>query len=302
MEFDNTILQIADRIQRTLEFIPDEIKCCCEEIRIRAGLPVCLTVDGKVFFVCQNSVVTTRQSKNCLIATHNEVMQTLSLLCKNSVYMHENEIKQGFVSLPCGSRAGVCGVFNTEGMLISVTSINIRIARQIFDCAIPLLPHIIGGLLIVGPPSSGKTTMLRDLIRLLSNGKKGCCQRVAVIDSRGELSGGGVLDLGVNTDVLYTLDKAKGTDIALRTMFPNIIAFDELGTTAELQSIKNCFNAGVTVITTAHGGKEEDIIRRDVTREIIESGAISRVALLSNKVGELPQIIDVKELFSGALG
>lgn len=297
MKFDNTILQIADRIQRTLWFIPDEIKHKCEEIRLRAGLPVCLTVGGKVHFVCKDSTVTPQKEKNCLIATQNEVAQTLSLLCKNSVYMHENEIKQGFVSLSDGNRAGVCGIFNAEGMLVSVMSINIRIARQIFDCAIPLLRHTSGGLLIVGPPSSGKTTMLRDLIRLLSNGKNGCFQRVAVIDSRGEISGGGVLDLGVNTDVLYTLDKAKGTDIALRTMFPNIIAFDELGTIAELKSVKNCFNAGVTVITTAHGEKIDDIIRRDITREIIESKAVSSVALLSKNIGEAPQVFSVKEIF-----
>ncbi len=300
MEFDNAILQIADRIQRTLEFVPDEIKHNCEEIRLRAGLPVCLTVGGKVFFVCQNSTVTTQKVKNCLIASQNEVTQTLSLLCKNSVYMHENEIKQGFISLSGGNRAGVCGVFNADGMLISVMSINIRIARQIFECAIPLLPHTSGGLLIVGPPSSGKTTMLRDLIRLLSNGKNGCYQRVTIIDSRGEISGGGVLDLGVNTDVLYTLDKAKGADIALRTMFPNIIAFDELGTMTELQSVKNCFNAGVTVITTAHGGGIDDIIRRDITREIIKSKSVSNVALLSKNIGEAPQVFDVKEIYLSA--
>ena len=302
MEFDNAILQIADNLKRTLAFIPQEIKQRCEEIRLRANLPVCLTVEGRVLFVCKNSEVKKQPSKNCLIAPQEDVTQTLSLLCNNSVYMHECEIKQGFISLKNGNRAGVCGVFNAEGMLISVTSINIRIARQIFGCATELLPHTSGGLLIAGPPASGKTTMLRDLVRLLSNGENGCYRRVAVIDSRGEISGGGTLDLGVNTDVFYTVDKALGTQIALRTMYPNVIAFDELGTAAELKSVKDCFNAGVTVITTAHGGGAEDIMHREVTREIIKSGAVQKVVLLCENIGETPQIFDVKELFAGAFG
>lgn len=301
MEFDKTILQIADRIRTTLTFIPQEIKQKCEEIRLRVGLPVCLTVGGKVLFVCQNSMVSNVLSKNCLIATRKDIEQTLSLLCNRSVYLHEGEIKQGFVSLPHGGRAGVCGVFNEDGMLMSVTSINIRIARQIFDCANVLLPYTSGGLLIAGPPASGKTTMLRDLIRLLSNGEYGGYRRIAVVDSRGEISGGGSLDTGINTDVLYTRNKADGTDIALRTMFPDIIAFDELGTNAELQSVRDCFNAGVTIITTAHCCNKADITRRDVTREIVQSGAISSVALLSQNVGEVPQIFKVKELFVGAV-
>lgn len=300
MEFDNAISKVADNLKRPLSFIPQEVKQKCEEIRLREGLPVCLTVGGSVLFVCQNSTVCDVFPQNALTATSDDIQQTLSLLCNRSVYLHESEIKQGFISLPHGCRAGVCGVFNADGMLVRVTSINIRIARQIFNCARTLLPYASGGLLIAGPPSSGKTTMLRDLIRLLSNGASGRCLRVTVIDSRGEISGRGTLDLGVNTDVLYTLDKAVGTDIALRTMYPQFIAFDEIGTAAELKSVKNCFNAGVGIITTAHCRDIHDIMRRDVTREILESGAVSNVALLSEKRGTTPEILACEELKIGA--
>ena len=298
MEFDNVLFQLAENLQRTLQFIPEEIKLRCEEIRLRNGLPVCLTVEGKVMFVCRDSAVKNVLPQNPLIATQDDIEQTLSRLCNKSVYMHENEIKQGFIALKGGCRAGVCGMFNAEGMLVSVTSINIRIARQVPDCARELLPHTQKGLLIAGPPGCGKTTILRDTVRLLSSGANGNYYRVAVIDSRSEISGGGALDIGINTDVLYTRNKASGTQIALRTLYPDYIVFDEIGTDEERHSVCDCFNAGVRVITTAHANDLFDITRRNVIKNIISSGAIEKVALISNK--KVLKIIDVKELFLGA--
>ncbi len=296
-EFDKILNYTSYRLSRVLSFIPDDIKKKCEEIRIRKGLPLCLTVAGKVMFIASDSSVTTFLPKNCFIADNEDVTKTLSLLCNNSVYLHESEIKQGFVSVTGGYRAGVCGSFNADGMLIRVNSINIRIARQIFDCGTNLVPYATDGLLIAGPPGSGKTTILRDVIRLLSNGNSSRYYRVVVIDSRGEISGGSdVFDLGVNTDVLYTENKAIGTQIALRTMFPNIIAFDEIGTTLELDSVKDCFNAGVGIITTVHCHSKDDLMCRKIVKNIIESGAISNIALLGKTPGDIPQIIDVKRL------
>lgn len=299
-EFDKILQNTHTNIRRVLEFVPPEIKLKCEEIRLRAGLPVCLTIGGEVAFVCKNSKISNSYCDNCLIITSEELNQTLSLLCNNSIYIHENEIKNGYISLKNGNRAGVCGVFNAEGMLVYVTSINIRIARQIFDCALTLALNFDGvGMLIVGPPGCGKTTMLRDLIRLLSCGKFGKYQRVTVIDSRGEISGGisdkTVNDLGENTDVLYMQNKALGTEIALRTMYPNVIAFDEIATEKELKSVCSCFNAGVGIIVTAHCRDKKDIMQRKITSQIIKSGAVSKVALLSEP-GVSPQLFDVKEL------
>lgn len=294
-EYDNTIELLTDSLKRPLAFVLDEIKHNCEEIRLRVDSPICLTVKGGVLFVCRDSTVCDALPKNALIASKNDIQQTLSLLCRQSVYLHENEIKQGFISLPHGGRAGVCGVFNGDGMLIGVSSVNIRIARQIFGCAKSLLPYADGGLLIAGPPGSGKTTILRDLVRLLSNGENGRYYRVSVIDGRGEIGGLGTLDLGVNTDVLNMLDKAKGTEIALRSMFPDFIAFDEIGTMAELNSVKGCFNAGVKIITTAHCSTKTELFARDVVRQIIESGAVSTVAILSKTLGAPPQIINIGE-------
>ena len=296
MEFDNAILKFADKTKRTLQFVSNNIKQKCEEIRLRADMPLCLTVEGRTLFVCENSDVCEKLPRNPAIVSNNELQKTLALICDNSVYLHENEIRQGFVSMPHGCRAGVCGVFNADGMLVSVRSINIRIARQVFGCADILLPHTGNGLLIAGPPGSGKTTILRDLIRMLSGGQDGNYYRVAVIDSRGEISGMGSLDLGVCTDVLYTPQKNLGIDIALRTMFPQFIAFDEIGTIAELDSVQNCFNAGVKIITTAHCNNAQDILHRNVTREIIKSKAVSRVAVLPETIRSKPFILCCEDL------
>lgn len=153
--------------------------------------------------------------------------------------------------------------------------------------------------MIAGPPGSGKTTVLRDMIRQLSDGAKGVYLRVAAVDTRGELSGGAdpVMknDLGSNTDVLMIGEKATGVEIALRTLFPDIIAFDEIGTANELKTVSQSFHAGVCVITTAHAGSINDLKRRSVTSQLLESGAISKVAILSPKT-QKPTVYSCEEV------
>lgn len=299
-EFDNAVLQLSDNLRRILTFVPEDIKNSTQEIRLRLNLPLTLTVNGEVYFVCNNSRVTDCERDDCFTVTKQDLDSTLIKLCNNSVYLHENEIKQGYVSLSGGNRAGVCGAFNSEGILVAVTSINVRIARQILGCAKNLLPYAKNGLLIAGPPASGKTTVLRDLIRLISNGEDGRYRRVAVIDSRGEISGGiSKLDLGINTDVLYLKDKSIGTQIALRTMFPNVIAFDEIGTNDEFKEVKECFNAGVDIITTVHCTSVFELSKREIIVKIIKSGAVKYIAVLT-AVGVPPHILEANEVLNNA--
>lgn len=293
LQFDTALYGLPPRIRRVLEFLPDNIKTKVEEIRLRAGRAVALTVTGKSLFVTRSGGVCDYISGDLLNADADDLKECFLLLCRRSVYAHEAELKNGYVQMSHGHRAGVCGTFTQRGELHDITSVNIRIARQVFGCADTLYKGYRGdGMLIAGPPCSGKTTLLRDFIRQLSNSG----ERIAVVDSRGELSGSRQNDLGTNTDVLFIENKAAGVEIALRTLFPNIIAFDELGTAAELSGISESFYAGVDVITTAHAGSARDLLSRSVTERLIKSGAVKQVALLSGEIGVSPQIFGTEEI------
>ena len=286
--FEGALYAVGEGLRKTLFLLSPDIKACVQEIRLRVNRPVALTIESGSLYVNTDSTLSKKPCSNSLIARKTDIDESFRLICGCSVYAHTEELKQGFVIMKNGNRAGVCGTLSEQGMMHSISSLNIRIAREILGVADELASKYTGGgLLIAGPPGSGKTTLLRDFIRTLSEiyGK-----RIAVIDSRGEISGSftGIFqnDLGCNTDILLTSTKTVGIDIALRTMFPQMIAFDEVGTVDELESIKNCFNCGADIITTAHISSPDDLLSRSVTQNLIKSGAISLIAVLPPKFGE----------------
>lgn len=302
--FESVLYGVSPRIRAVLRRLPVTVKSNAEEIRLRAGLPVALTVCGETVFIRTSGQTSFIITRDLLKADKSDLDESFKLLCKSSVYAHEKELKNGFIMMDSGHRAGVCGTLSDSGVMHDITSLNIRIAREIFGAANDIAKGFDGGgLLIAGPPGSGKTTVLRDLIRQLSGGLCGRNYRVAVIDSRGEISGGiggkAGNDLGPDSDVLLTADKAAGIEMAVRTMFPDIVAFDEIGTKEELKRVSESFCAGVTVITTAHIGCAEDLMRRSVTAELIKSGAVSKVALLPALHAGTIRLITVKELCCG---
>lgn len=299
--FDSVLYAVPESIKNILFSCPDSVKQKTEEIRLRVGLPIALTVAGETVYLRENGDVCLYFSKDLPIASKEEINESFKKLCESSVYAHENELKQGFIVMKNGCRAGVFGTLSENGFMQEISSVNIRIAREVLGSANKIIENYSGGgLLIAGPPSSGKTTVLRDLCRQLSNGVLGKPLRVAVIDSRLEISGGirtkRGCDLGKNTDVLITDDKAKGIEIAVRTMFPQIVAFDEIGNEKELESVAQSFFSGVNVITTAHISSKEELIKRSVTRKLILSGAVSDVAVLGSSCKGEIEMISVKEL------
>ena len=303
-KFESALYVVAPRIRDILKKLPAVVTQNAEAIRLRCELPVALTVGGETVFVLENGQISFSVTNNVLTAKKEDIDESFKLLCKSSVYAHSEELKNGFIMMNGGHRAGVCGTLLSGGTMNNVSSLNIRIAREIFGAANDIARRYKGGgLLIAGPPGSGKTTVLRDLIRQLSDGLCGKTYRVAVIDSRGEISGssGGKTenDLGANSDVLLTADKALGLEIAVRTMFPDIAVFDEIGTQAELVRVRESFCAGVSVITTAHIGSAADILKREVTASLVKSGAISEIAVLPQLHGGTIRFINTKELISG---
>lgn len=293
--FDFALYGVGKRIREILSLVPEHIKENTEEIRLRENSPLALTVSGKTVFIRFGGQPCFYVSRDLPIALSEDLEESFKNLCQGSVYAHTEELKNGFIMMKNGCRAGVCGTLNDKGFMNDITSVNIRIAREIIGSANGIAEKYKGGgLLIAGPPASGKTTVLRDLIRQLSSGTVEGYKRITVIDSRGEISVG--CNLGSNTDILKTADKAMGIEIALRTMNPDIIAFDEIGTTDELNKVTESLNSGVEIITTAHSGSISELLKRKVTLGLIESEAVKYIAFLpKNKGGEIA-LLDATEL------
>ena len=297
--FDNALYGVCERLRKILDLLPDSIKAQVQEIRLRSGKSVALTVRGETLFLFGGARLSPTE-EGALKADKKDVEESFKLLCFRSVYSHLDEIKNGYIMRRGGHRAGVCGTFLKEGGIAFVSSVNIRIAGQHDGAADFLLPLSTGGVLIAGPPGSGKTTVLRDLIRQLSSGTNGRYYRVAAVDVRGEISASfeGVAhnDLGPNTDILLGVEKSVGTEIAVRTLYPHFVAFDEIGSEAELNSIFSCLCAGVDIITTAHIGNEKELMKREITRKLLLSGAIGRVAVLRSPVGSGATVYTAEEV------
>lgn len=285
--FDNITDYLPKEIGRTLLKLDDNIKSSAEEIRLRAGRPLSLTVRGSQFFV-YNVGTCMLPRKDCIRVTAYDLEQCFLNLCNHSVYSHNEELCEGYISLPEGHRAGICGrAVVRDGKietLRDISSVNLRIAKEVPSFADRLIKEFDGGgILICGGPGTGKTTLLRDMARQLAAGVTGRCYKVAVIDSRGEIAAvsNGVpgSDIGSTADVITAVPKAKGIEMALRTLYPDVVIFDELGNDDEVAAAMQSFNSGVTVITTAHAGNMNDLLLRGQICRLLGSGAINKVAL-----------------------
>ena len=286
----NTVMYaLPERIQGLIDALPLCVKNSAFEIRLREGRPLCLTGPTS-FYISEDGLACSYMPSHPLIVTDSEINETVRRITGSSLYAREQELYDGYLSMKYGNRAGVSGVFS-GGKLKRATSVNIRIAREVKDCAKSLVPETENGLLIVGPAGSGKTTLLRDLVRLLSNDGN----RVAVIDTRGEISANGLLDTGPNTDIISGTTKAQGCEMALRTLNPQYIAFDEVGNGKELSLISESFFSGVKILTTAHASNVTEIKSRAVTKALLD-GSRGKIAIIGGKFGGEITVLTPREV------
>lgn len=277
--FNNIISYISPRIQMYLKKLPEVSIECIQEIRLRAERPVVIVTPKGSSFLTNSGKLSFIFSTNCIVVDTNEIVDTVNKMCGYSMHSHYEDILNGYITLPNGSRVGVCGtaVYDKDKIktIKDISSINIRIPRISFGVSEQIFQSVmkdsLKSLLIVGPPSSGKTTLIRDIAHQLSSGRLGRYYKTCVIDERKEIfsSNYNIQTLGPNTDVLSGFPKGKGISMAVRTLSPEIIICDEIGDKGECAEILHGVNSGVNFILTIHAGSLEELRNKMIFKDLM---------------------------------
>lgn len=279
-----------------------------QEIRLRVNSPLIVIYDNKEFFVAERSELVNQEGEAYII-TKNEIRETMEYISNYSLYAFEEEMKQGFITITGGHRVGIIGKVVLEENRIKsmkhISFLNIRLSHQVKGCADKVIPFITSRegdcyhTLIISPPRCGKTTLLRDVIRQLSDGneiRQGLT--VGVVDERSEIGacymGVPQNELGIRTDVLDCCPKAKGMLMLIRSMSPRIIAVDEVGSGEDIDAIEYVMNCGCKLIATVHGNSIEDIRNKPILGKLVREKLFERYIILNNRdgVGHLEEIYD----------
>lgn len=266
-----------------------------QEIRLRIGKPLILTYRGK-------------EKVEKYIVTENDIRELLDYISDYSLYAYEQEMKQGFVTIDGGHRVGITGQAILENGRMKniryISSVNVRLAHEVLGCADSVLPYLLKGqeflhTLLVSPPRCGKTTLLRDLIRQLSDGNLYASGRtIGVVDERSEIGGcfHGVAQnrLGKRTDILDGCPKAEGMMMLIRSMSPAVIAVDEIGTAEDIHAVEYAMRCGCKILASVHASDLEEVRKKPRFCGLVSSDGFQRYILLGNRArtGQIEGIYD----------
>lgn len=267
----------------TLRSVPSGVAENACEIRLRAGRPIVIESAAERY-VCKRVTVLPDELRECI-----------KYFCDNSIYSAERELAEGRITLRGGHRAGFVGTAVIKGGEITaikdISSIDLRIASERKGIAEKLMSltafeRDLSGLLLLGPPMSAKTTMLRDYARLISGFARTC-----VVDENGELAavyrGLPQNDVGLNCDILDMFPKEEGIMRAVRYMSPEYIVCDEIA--SEYKRLAECAGKGVKLVLTAHCGSMAEASRNVAVRTLVDAGAVNYIALLGSG-GEIGKV------------
>ncbi len=273
-----------------------------QEIRFRIGQPVEL-IGG------------TRRIWQDAIVTRSDFKEMLEYISNYSLYAFEEELAQGFITIPGGHRVGVAGKVVVENGKVknirNISFMNIRLSHEVVGCGERVLSYITGqngvlNTLIISPPRCGKTTLLRDLVRILSgrpDSSRG--YNVVVVDERSEIAGcyRGMPqnDLGCRTDVLDGCPKSEGMMMAVRSLSPEVLVVDEIGGQKDVQALRYAINCGSAMLATIHGRNLQEICEKPEVGQMIKEQLFRRYIILQHGMGpgKIQGILDErgKELY-----
>lgn len=272
-------------IKKEIESLINMQNIKIEEIRLRSNKPLMLKIGQETRAVDY-------------IVKQSEVLQAFERICENSVYTYTRQICDGYITIKGGNRVGIVGsAVLDNGRVINInyiSSLNFRVARQQIGCSNFIIKDIIDeqtgdvyNTLIVSPPGCGKTTLLRDIVRNISNKGK----TVGVVDERGEIAamykGIPQNDIGNRTDVVDNMPKPEAMRILVRSMCPDVIACDEIGSVEDINAIDYAMCSGVKGIFTAHGKDIDEINRNYELSKLLNKHVFERIILLNpEKRGE----------------
>lgn len=301
---------VSQGIRSVLEKVDRKVLETAEEIRLRADKPLIIQQHLKEWFVSGNGSL----NEFCIdpyLVDQSELFKTIEIMSENSIYAYQDEIKNGFITLKGGHRVGIAGKVVLDGNTIknikNISGLNIRISREIPGCSDHVINYVLnkkGGIyntLIISPPQCGKTTILRDLARKISDGIseigfKG--MKVGIVDERSEIAacykGVPQNNVGIRTDVMDGCPKSLGMCMMIRSMSPQVIITDEIGGMGDKESILSVINAGVKIIATAHGYNLTEMKSRREVIGLMEERVFERFIVLNNSKGPgtLAEVID----------